>query len=782
MKQEITFGDWLKSRRKSLGITQKSLAERISCSVETIYKIEAGRRRPSVQIAEILRKELGIPARDEDDFIEFARSIEPIDIISRASNQTAWRIRFIPETNLPKPLDSLIGREQVVADAYAMLKQDNVRCITLVGSPGIGKTRIAIKLGETALLDYPDGVYFVKLAAAKNHTQIVSVIAQSLGIDTIGRTNALNNLKQYLFERHTLLIFDNFEQLLDSAHIISAILVSCPLVKIVVTSRSPLRIRGEKQLPVEPLDLPKRSSDLRLHNISGYSAVQLFVERATAVIPTFELTHDNSTAIAAICARLDGVPLAIEIVAARIRLLQPQEILERLNGRLLLASKGIVGSDPRHQSLGAAIAWSVDLLTDTEKNFFYHLGVFADGFTLDAAQVVAEPELYALDLISSLVDMSLLKRDLDRTDDLRFDMLETIREFTLFELDAISQLDAIRQRHADYYYKIALKFEPFLHSGNPVQALSILSADHDNLMTALDYYIDKHDWSHALQLAGALGEYWVYRNHTLLALHYASDLLAKTADKSLETERAKVLNRASMAAYFSGNYRLSTQYARSAKKLALAVHSKENLAFACLAFIMSQEEKWQNDELLSVLEQGLIAATESQETWLIASLLHARGCIARSHGKYDDALTFYAETLALATEVGYEWLIAMSLWNIGTIEQAKKYHSSALQKFQQSLEVSIGLGDVRGIVLTLWRIADIWIAKDQVASAIQLISTIQSLHSRRNTLPEGQVISHFEDFLNSARVNLGRASFDKHWELGQLLTSSQIMELVRDNI
>lgn len=542
MQREITFGDWLKGRRKSLGITQKLLAQRINCSVETIYKIEAGRRRPSMQVAELLRQELGIDDSDKDGFIEFARSTEAFQINARSSQQIPWRTTFIPDNNLPTQLDSLIGRERIVTTAHTMLKKDNVRLITLIGSPGIGKTRIAIKLGETVILDYPNGVYFVPLTATKKTDQIVSAIAKSLGIIISGRRDSLDSLKQHLLEQHQLLILDNFEQLLDGAHIVRDILISCPLVKIVVTSRSPLRIRGEKQLPVEPLALPSYFSALYDESIGNYSAVRLFVERAIAVIPTFKLTSQNAFAIAEICRRLDGVPLAIEIVAARLRLLQPQEILERLTGQEILTSKGAVDMDQRHHTLGTAIAWSVDLLSDSEREFFCRLGVFANGFTLDAAQFVADPQINSLDLLSSLVDMSLLKRDTEKSEDLRFVTLVTIREFALAELNKTIQLDAIFQRHANYYLQFALKIEPRIHSGKSAEMLAKLSAEHDNFLAALDYFIDKGAWRQALQLAGALGEYWVYRNHSVLALHYVSNLIAATDGLPLEAERAKVLS------------------------------------------------------------------------------------------------------------------------------------------------------------------------------------------------------------------------------------------------
>ncbi len=781
MQREITFGDWLKRRRKSLGITQKSLAERTHCSAETIYKIEAGRRRPSLQIAKLLRQELGIDAGDQEAFIQFARATKPFQINGRSSPQTPWRTHFIPDSNLPTQLDSLIGREQIVTHAHRLLKKDDVRLITLVGSPGIGKTRVAIKLGETAILDYPNGVYFVPLTATHKTDQIASTIAQSLGIVISGRKDSLDSLKQSLFERQMLLILDNFEQLLDGAYIVRDLLMGCPLLKIVVTSRSPLRIRGERQLPVEPLALPGYLSTHYDARIGSYPAVQLFVERATAVIPTFELTSQNAFAVAEICARLDGVPLAIEIVAARLRLLQPQEILERLTGQEILTSRGAVDMDERHHTLGTAIAWSVDLLNAAEREFFCRLGVFVNGFTLDAAQFVAEPQENALDLLSALVDMSLLKRDPEKSADLRFITLVTIREFALVELNKTTQLDAVLQRHANYYLQFAQKMEPRLHSGKPAETLAELSAEHDNLLAALDYFIDKRAWLQALQLAGALGEYWVYHNHSVLALRYASDLIAATDGLPLEVARGKLLGRAAMAADFAGNNALASHYARQAMQLAVASQNQAEIAFAYLGIVMSHHEVEEDEKLLGWLEQGFAAARESQQPWLTASLLNACGCVERAKQRYDSALSYYEKSLELSTEIGYEWLMSINSHNIGAVTRRQEQHQVALTNFQQSLELSFDLGDERSVARTLQTIAGVYIGEGKLEVATQMLSFVQSLNSRRNVDVEGSDFIHFERLLTTLRQKFAGSAFDNAWQIGQLLTASQIMQLVQND-
>ncbi|MCA9911180.1 MAG: helix-turn-helix domain-containing protein, partial [Anaerolineae bacterium] len=402
MVQEITFSQWLKTRRKLLDLTQQVLAERVNCSVEMIYKIEAGQRRPSPQIARLLATELNIPPSEQDAFVRFARAATPTLLHTRQVESTPWRDAFIPHNNLPLQLTALIGREHDLEAAGGRLRQDDVRLLTLLGPPGIGKTRLALQLGTDTLLDFPDGVYFVELASITQPERLIPAIARALDMSIDGHKKPLASLQDYLFERRLLLILDNFEQLLAAAGDVHAILAACPLVKVVVTSRAPLRIRGERQFPLSPLALPARIDDLNLQGLAGYAAVRLFIERARAVQPQFALTADNAVVLAALCARLDGLPLAIEIVAAQVAVLQPEEILDHLTGRRLLESQGMADVDARHQTLNAAIDWSYRQLEPDEQTFFRRLGVFVDGCTLAAAQAVCQPRQDVVQMLTKL--------------------------------------------------------------------------------------------------------------------------------------------------------------------------------------------------------------------------------------------------------------------------------------------------------------------------------------------------------------------------------------------
>jgi transcriptional regulator with XRE-family HTH domain len=358
MIAKTSFGQWLKQRRKALDITCEDLAQSIGCAAVTLYKIESDVRRPSKQIAELLAEFLNIPADERTAFVEFART-------EAAELAAPWGTPFHPPTNLPAQPTPLIGRDADVAALRKRLLQHQSRLLTLTGPPGIGKTRLALQVAAQVLDDFADGVFLIALAPISDAHLVPTAIANTLGVPEIGPQTPLERLIAFLRDKQTLLVLDNFEQILAAATHIAELLAACPWLKILVTSRAPLRIRQERQMPVSPLALPDLARLPDVETVTGYSAVALFLERAQAVKPDFSLTPENAPTIATICARLDGLPLAIELISARVKLLPPAALLERLHGRLMLQSDGLYDLEPRHRTLNAAIDWSYQLLRCT---------------------------------------------------------------------------------------------------------------------------------------------------------------------------------------------------------------------------------------------------------------------------------------------------------------------------------------------------------------------------------------------------------------------------------
>jgi predicted ATPase/DNA-binding CsgD family transcriptional regulator len=452
---------------------------------------------------------------------------------------------------LPAPLTTLIGRTQEISTLCQLLTRTGVRLVTITGPGGVGKTSLALQVAHDLRDAFGDGVFFISLAAITDSTLIIPTIAQSLGVIESPNRLLIDNLKEFLRDSRALLLLDNFEQIISAAPLLSELLSACAELRVLVTSREALRLRGEQEFPLSPLALADQQSVEALIHSPG---IALFVQRAQASQPEFKLTAENVSAVAEICARLDGLPLAIELAAARIKLLPPQAMLVRLKESSLgLLTSGAPDLPVRQQTLRGTIQWSCDLLTADERRTFRWLSVFAGGCTLKAALTAVEPPA-SLDMLDSLVNKGLL-RQTETDDPPRLSMLETIREFALDELARTEELEAARRAHANYYLSFVEEAESHLTGTDQKAWIKRLDREQDNLRTGLRWALERHEAEFAQRMAGALQPFWLTRGYWSEGRRWLEEALATDSEATLPPAvRAKALYGAGTLARFQGDF------------------------------------------------------------------------------------------------------------------------------------------------------------------------------------------------------------------------------------
>ena len=515
MNAEISLGRWVKQRRGAvLDLTQRELAHQIGCSLSVIQKIEIDERRPSREIADLLAYHLELGAEEHEAFVRLART-RTLESVALPGTPQPPAARF---DNLPATLTSLVGREWEVQTLGSLLVRDNVRLLTISGPPGIGKTRLALAVARRLREDFAEGACFVALAPLAATTYVVPAIARTLGIGDVERQSLIERLRAYLQSKQLLLVLDNFEHVLAAAPEVAELLESAPQLKVLVTSRALLQLYGEHEFVAPPLALPDLKHLPVAGDLAHYAAVELFVLRARAAKLDFVLSEQNARSVAELCTRLDGLPLAIELAAARSKQLAPAALLARLTspGDEGAAHLGVLAAKAhnlpaRQQTLYAAIDWSYALLSPAEQRVFRSLGVFAGGCTWAALRAVngvpgEASANWLLDAVHSLVDKSLVVAQAGQDGEPRFSLLEMIREYALQQLADTGEADHIRRTHAEYYLAIIEVMDgPDGNQQGPM-ILATYPVEHNNLRAALNWGLE-HEPAQYLLLAAQLADF-----------------------------------------------------------------------------------------------------------------------------------------------------------------------------------------------------------------------------------------------------------------------------------
>lgn len=548
-QSDTSFGDLVRAYRRAAGWTQEELAERTGLSVRGISNIEGpARHTPRRDTVQLLANALGIEGEVREDFLKVARPAQR-DLESHTQSVG----------NLPRPATSFVGRRKEIAALDERLRSAATRLLTLTGPGGSGKTRLSIEVARGLHDEFVDGVVFVSLAPLRDPGLVPAAISAALGIGEQEGENPVDKLVRYLREKRTLLLLDNFEHLLDASHVLGSLVQSCPSLCLLVTSRGILHLSSEHVFEVPPLAMPDSALLSEIGTVSQHEAVALFVERATAVVATFSINDSNAQAVVAICHQVDGLPLAIELAAARARLFSPEVLLTRLRGRdagnLVGSSLQTLTGGPRdlptrQQTLRATIDWSYDLLNEAEQALFRRLAVFAGGCTIAAIEAICnsvsdlEPDV--VDGLSSLVNGSLVRRGNETVPsrhgsypEARFGMLETIREYAMERLELRGEADEIQRRHATYFTQVAERGSAEREVQIKLEWLDYLEAENGNLRAALQWIVQRREVKLGLRLAVALGQFWEMRDHIAEGRRWLEEILS--IDDHVSPDRARAL-------------------------------------------------------------------------------------------------------------------------------------------------------------------------------------------------------------------------------------------------
>jgi predicted ATPase/transcriptional regulator with XRE-family HTH domain len=539
---ESDFGDLLRRYRKAAGLTQAELAERAKLSLRGLNDLERGARTtPRRDTAQLLADGLGLQGEERANFLSVAR--RPRSSASELPPNLPPESPSLPagvahKHNLPAQATPLLGRAREVTTLCALLQRDDVRLVTLTGPGGVGKTRLSLQVAAELLAAFPDGVWNIRLSRLTDPELVLPTIATTLGLREGGGTPLVSVLRGYLRDKLLLLVLDNFEHVVGAASSVGELLESAPNLRVLVTSRAPLRLQGEHDYGVKPLALPDLGHTPPPESLSQYAAVALFIERAQASQADFQVTNANAPAIAEICARLDGLPLAIELAAARAKLLSPPALLARLQKQLAVLTGGARDLDERQQTMRNTLAWSYELLTPEEQRLFCRLAVFAGGCTLEAIEAVCvAPEgaesmgLETLDVLGTLVDHNLIQQREDERGEPRFGMLHVIREFALEQLETSDEAAALRRAHMTYFLRWAQQApQVFDGTAERMAMLPHLKLEHDNLRAVLGLARDQANIRVGLPLIMYLVIFWEVCGHLTEARHWAETFIALASE------------------------------------------------------------------------------------------------------------------------------------------------------------------------------------------------------------------------------------------------------------
>ncbi len=747
-----SFGALLKQYRMAAGLSQETLAERARISTRTISDLERGVNQiPRSDTLEALLQALSLSKDQQQVLISSVRPAIP-----------AMPISSDPLYVLPLPPTELVGREQELSSAVALLRGHKARLLTLIGPAGVGKTHLALDIAHHLGADFKDGIVFVSLAPISDHSLVASQVARTLKLRETAHSSFSEQVCAFLSTKHLLLVLDNFEQVIDAASFVVALLQSCPHLRLLVTSRTPLRLRSEQQFPVGPL--------------TAQAAVTLFLQRAQAIQPSIER---NESIIAAICERLDRLPLAVELVAAQVKILPLPRLLERLTQRLPLLQSGARDLPERQKTMHTAIAWSYDLLSPPVRHLFCILGVCEGGCTEEALAFLAsgEPEMASPDLLAHLtvlVNASLLQSDALADGNLRFRMLELIHEYAQEQLRATGQEHIYRERHVEYYTHLV---ETAITPGSGQEWIE---SELPNLRAALHWVYEQRKAGPGLRLANACGAYWIRTGQMSEGNLWLERMLELDRQAAVE-ERAPVAVR--LAALYSagglarhlGHPDRSAVLAQEAVSLAEGAGDPIGMSNALALLGHLAQARADLEDAAGYFEQSYQYARmgdpkRSEEDGTLGRALANLASIARVQGNLARAQEILEGLLEQARANKMTWGIANGLTMLGHIAREQQQYALARSRYRESLQLHRSIGNLTYIALCLEGIAALACAEGNYEQATPIAAQAAALRLKARTpLPPNEQQA-FGCMVEMARSALAEDVYAKAWNQGTALT------------